>query len=153
MDSLASLARAFPDLPLSEIIQLNNQATGCSSCNCKKKMTTTGPSRCQALLTFTPDTGVGASLRLDECTHLVNQHLVEVKVALHVESTSVAYGGWSLATTSVPTDNKLVLLAQAVGTRVTPQFTGQVNVVLSGDKVVSSHDMELVALEFTYRSA
>jgi hypothetical protein len=52
MDSLASLARAFPDLPLSEIVRLNNQATGHSSCNCKKKMTTSGPSRCQALLTF-----------------------------------------------------------------------------------------------------
>jgi hypothetical protein len=92
-------------------------------------MTTTGPSRRQALLTFTPDTGVGASLRPDECTCLVNWHLAEAKVALHVESTFVAYGGWSLATTSVPTDNKLVLLAQAVGTRVMPQFTRKVNVV------------------------
>jgi hypothetical protein len=73
MDSLASLVRAFPDLPPSEIVCLNNQATGCSSHNCKKKkMTTAGPSRRQALLTFTPDTGVGVSLRPNECTHLVN---------------------------------------------------------------------------------
>jgi hypothetical protein len=94
MDFLASLARAFLDLPPSEIVCLNNQATGRSSCNCKKKkMTTTGPSRCQALLTFTPDTGVGASLRPDKCTHLVNQHLAEAKVTLCVESISVAYGG------------------------------------------------------------
>jgi hypothetical protein len=130
MDSLASLVRVFPDLPLSEIVQLNNQATGHSSCNCKKKkMTTAGPSRCQALLTFAPDTGVEAFLKPDKCTHLVNRHLVEAKVALHVESTSMAYGRWSLATTSIPTDNELMLLAQAVGTRVTPQFTRQVNVV------------------------
>jgi hypothetical protein len=60
--------------------------------------------------------GVGASLRPDECIRLVNQHLAEVKVTLCVESTSVTYGGWSLATTSIPTDNELVLLAQAVGT-------------------------------------
>jgi hypothetical protein len=92
-------------------------------------MTTAGPSRCQALLTFTPDTGVEASLRPDECTCLVNQHLAEAKVTLRVESTSVAYGGWSLATTNVPTNNELTLLAQAVGMHVTPQFTGQVNVV------------------------
>jgi hypothetical protein len=45
MDSLASLARAFADLPLSEIVRLNNQATGRPSHNHKKKkMTTTGPS-------------------------------------------------------------------------------------------------------------
>jgi hypothetical protein len=63
MDSLASLARVFPDLPPSEIVCLNNQATGHSSYNCKKKMMTIpGPSRHQALLTFTPDMGVGASL-------------------------------------------------------------------------------------------
>jgi hypothetical protein len=41
----------------------------------------------------------------------------------------VAYGSWSLATTSVPTNNELALLAQAVGMQVTPQFTGQVNIV------------------------
>jgi hypothetical protein len=92
IDSLASLARTFPDLPLSEIVCLNNQATSCSSHNHKKKkMTTMGPSRHQALLTFTPDTGVGASLRPDKCTHLINQHLAEANVALCVESTSVAY--------------------------------------------------------------
>jgi hypothetical protein len=130
MDSLASLVRAFPDLPPSEIVCLNNQATGRSSHNHKKKkMTTSGPSRCQALLTFAPDTGVGASLKPDECTCLINQHLVEAKVTLCVKSTSIAYGGWSLATTSVPSDNKLVLLAQAVGTWVMPQFTRQVNIV------------------------
>jgi hypothetical protein len=39
------------------------------------------------------------------------------------------YGAWSLATTSVPTDSKLTLLAQAVGMQVMPQFTGQVNIV------------------------
>jgi hypothetical protein len=41
----------------------------------------------------------------------------------------VAYGGWSLATTNIPTDNKLALLAQGVGMQVMPQFTRQVNVV------------------------
>jgi hypothetical protein len=41
INSLASLVRAFPDLPPSEIVQLNNQATGHSSCNCKKKKMTT----------------------------------------------------------------------------------------------------------------
>jgi hypothetical protein len=117
MDSLASLVRAFPDLPPSEIVCLNNQATSHSSrTHKKKKKTTAGPSRCQALLTFTPDTGVGASLKPDDCTRLMNRHLVEVKVTLCVESTSIAYGGWSLATTSIPTNSKLMLLAQAVGT-------------------------------------
>jgi hypothetical protein len=59
------------------------------------------------------------------------KHLAEAKVTLHVESTSIVYGGWSLATTSIPTDNQLALLAQAVGTWVTPQFTRQVNIVCS----------------------
>jgi hypothetical protein len=109
--ALVALAQAFPRLSADAIVDLHKRASTTSSSGGRDprrpRMTTAGPTRRQVL--FTVD---DATVRVDfeRCTRTLNNFLSSQKVNLRVESTTCAYGGWSLSTNTSPTPAQVDLI-------------------------------------------
>jgi hypothetical protein len=109
----ALLAQAFPNLSPADIVALDNSALTKSTGSAAKrssKMTTSGPSRHQLLLTFPGP----QELDLLRLTASVNKSLTDSKAALRIESASKAYKGFSLRCSQVPTSADIVLVRQSI---------------------------------------
>jgi hypothetical protein len=108
---LVALAQAFPHLSADAIVNLHKWASASSPPRGRDsrhpRMTTASPTRWQVL--FMVD---DATMRVDfeRCTHTLNNFLSSQKVSLRVESTTCAYGGWSLSTNMSPSPAQVDLI-------------------------------------------
>jgi hypothetical protein len=109
----ALLAQAFPNLSPAEIIDLDKSASsksGGTASKCSSKMTTSGPSCRQLLLTFPGP----QELDLVRLTSSINKSLTDSEADLHIESSSKAYKGYSLQCSQVPTTADIALVCQSI---------------------------------------
>ncbi|KAF5320635.1 hypothetical protein D9611_013769 [Ephemerocybe angulata] len=107
---LVELARAAPHVSADDILRMHAIAQGTpSSASVKKKKknpshTTAGPSRKQVLVEFKPDRNPGNSVPYDTVREGVNRCLrqYDPQTRTQMLAGAVAYGGWSLTLTEVP---------------------------------------------------
>ncbi|KAF6761439.1 hypothetical protein DFP72DRAFT_842363 [Ephemerocybe angulata] len=106
---LVEIARAAPHVSADDILRMHAIAQGTpSSTSGKKKKnpshTTAGPSRKQILVEFKPDRNPGNSVPYDMVHDGINRglHQYDPQMRTQMLAGAVAYGGWSLTLTEVP---------------------------------------------------
>ncbi|KAJ3564061.1 hypothetical protein NP233_g8541 [Leucocoprinus birnbaumii] len=87
-----------------------------------------GPLRCQILLTVGDPT---VRFDFDQVTKAVNRSLADAKETLRIESTSSAYGSWSLLTTKVANNHQLEIVQKCIVSKFKLTTSVEVALLLS----------------------
>jgi hypothetical protein len=111
-EALISLAKAMPNAAPASIVKALNTVDGPSASPKAKgpSFTAPGPSRKQALVEFNTTDGNPPVPDFQRMSTSVNTALERARSATRVLSGAIAYGGWALQTSTVPSDQDLDLI-------------------------------------------
>jgi len=115
-EALVSLAKALPNLPARQIIEIQKRTTGARD---KRKrdtpsFTASGPTRKQLLLQFDVEDTPAPELNLDKLVKAAEFFIIAERMSIRVLSAAKAYGGYALATSTVPSRDEITLLSEGI---------------------------------------